>query len=131
MGTWLRPAALPQLKAQLTQEHLVVDAADRTALGPSSRHLGSSVEGEGPFRLAVGGLQTHEVLRAIATPLTVVRTHAPSLEDAYLEIVGRTGGEGDEPTDGDGPADGGGPGDEEPATGDPVRPGKASGAADE
>jgi hypothetical protein len=29
------------------------------------------------------------VLRRIETPLTVVRTHAPSLEDAYLEIVSR------------------------------------------
>jgi hypothetical protein len=29
------------------------------------------------------------VLRAIQTPLSVVRTHAPTLEDAYLEIVDR------------------------------------------
>ncbi len=31
----------------------------------------------------------HRVLRSIETPLTLVRTHAPSLEDAYLEIVSR------------------------------------------
>ncbi len=31
----------------------------------------------------------HQVLRSITTPLTVVRSDAPTLEDAYLEIVGR------------------------------------------
>ena len=34
------------------------------------------------------GRGVHPVLRSIETPLSVVRTHAPSLEDAYLEIVG-------------------------------------------
>ena len=29
------------------------------------------------------------MLRAIETPLNVVQTHSPTLEDAYLEIVGR------------------------------------------
>jgi hypothetical protein len=29
-------------------------------------------------------------LRSIETPLTVVKTHTPSLEDAYLEIVSKT-----------------------------------------
>ena len=33
---------------------------------------------------------------AIETPLTLVRTESPSLEDAYLEIVARAEG----PTDG-------------------------------
>jgi len=31
------------------------------------------------------------VLRMIETPLTVLRTHAPTLEDAYLDIVGPPG----------------------------------------
>ena len=36
------------------------------------------------------GRPTHEVLKSIDMPLTLVQTHAPSLEDAYLEIVSRT-----------------------------------------
>jgi ABC-2 type transport system ATP-binding protein len=82
-----------ELKAELTREHLVVDAApaDRETLRRELRGLQLDVAGDGPFRLTVGGPRTHAVLRAVETPLTVVRTHAPSLEDAYLEIVGRTG----------------------------------------
>jgi hypothetical protein len=33
------------------------------------------------------------VLKSIETPLSLVQTHAPSLEDAYLEIVGRSSDE--------------------------------------
>jgi ABC-2 type transport system ATP-binding protein len=82
-----------ELKAELTREHLVVDAApaDRETLRRELRGLQLDVAGDGPFRLTVGGPRTHAVLRAVETPLTLVRTHAPSLEDAYLEIVGRTG----------------------------------------
>jgi hypothetical protein len=31
-----------------------------------------------------------EILRRIELPLTTVKTHSPSLEDAYLRIVGAT-----------------------------------------
>jgi hypothetical protein len=29
----------------------------------------------------------HEILKAIDTPLSVVQTHSPTLEDAYLRII--------------------------------------------
>ena len=29
----------------------------------------------------------HRLIRSIDTPLSTVQTHAPSLEDAYLEIL--------------------------------------------
>jgi ABC-2 type transport system ATP-binding protein len=80
-----------RLKAELTRESLAVDAeaGERPALRAELVGLGLAPEGDGPFRLAVGGSRTHELLRAIQTRLTLVRTYAPTLEDAYLEIVGR------------------------------------------
>jgi ABC-2 type transport system ATP-binding protein len=78
------------LKAELTREYVVIDAEDRPRLGEELARLGLPATGDGPFRLSVGGPSTHAALRAIETPLSVVRTHAPSLEDAYLEIVGGT-----------------------------------------
>ncbi|HEX9044794.1 MAG TPA: ABC transporter ATP-binding protein [Candidatus Limnocylindrales bacterium] len=79
------------LKADLAREWLVVDADDRAALRAEIAQLGLLPDGEGPFRLDVDSRAAHGVLRSIETPLTVVRTHAPTLEDAYLEIVGRAG----------------------------------------
>jgi ABC-2 type transport system ATP-binding protein len=78
------------LKAELTREYLLVDAYDRPRLRLELGRLGLPSTGDGPFRLSVEGRRTHETLRAIETPLSVVQTHAPSLEDAYLEIVGKT-----------------------------------------
>jgi ABC-2 type transport system ATP-binding protein len=78
-----------ELTAALASEHLEVDANDRSKLRAELVRLGFEAAGDGPFRLAVGTADAHRVLRSIETPLRLVRTHAPSLEDAYLEIVSR------------------------------------------
>jgi ABC-2 type transport system ATP-binding protein len=78
------PAAI---KAELVDEYVLVDAQDRQELLAELGRLGLSHSGEGPFRVPLDGRQTHGVLRAIETPLSVVQTHTPSLEDAYFEIV--------------------------------------------
>ena len=80
------PAALT---AALASEYLLVDAGDRTRLWAELTSLGLDPSGDGPFRIDVSTGDAHGVLRSIETPLTLVRTHAPSLEDAYLEIVSR------------------------------------------
>jgi ABC-2 type transport system ATP-binding protein len=78
------------LKAELTREYLVIDSDDRSRLGEELARLGLPATGDGPFRLSLDGRSTHAALKTIETPLSVIRTHAPSLEDAYLEIVGGT-----------------------------------------
>ena len=76
-----------ELKAALVDEYIVVDADNRATLEAELTRRGLAHSGGGPFRVPLEARRTHEVLRAIETPLTVVRTHAPTLEDAYLEIV--------------------------------------------
>jgi ABC-2 type transport system ATP-binding protein len=76
-----------ELKAALVDEYMVVDAENRAVLEAELTRLGLAHSGGGPFRVPIEARQTHEALRSITTPLTVVRTHAPTLEDAYLEIV--------------------------------------------
>ena len=80
------PAAL---KAELSAEYVVVDAADRGHLRLELDRLGLRLDGTGPFRITLLGRSAHATLKAIDTPLTLVRTESPSLEDAYLEIVAR------------------------------------------
>jgi len=87
-----------RLKADLSRESLVVDAADRAGLRDELARRGLKTEGDGPFTVAVAGAAAHATLKAIATPLTVVRTLSPTLEDAYLEIVSRAEGTAAEPT---------------------------------
>jgi ABC-2 type transport system ATP-binding protein len=78
-----------QIKADLVREYLVVDADDREALRRELTRLNLEVSCTGPFRVGLGHRTAYELVRAIDVPLTVLRTHFPTLEDAYLQIVGR------------------------------------------
>jgi hypothetical protein len=77
-----------QIKAQLVDEYLVVDAADRAALRRELDRLALRYSDAGPFKVDLDGHAAQEVIRSISTPLTVLRTNSPTLEDAYLKIVG-------------------------------------------
>ena len=77
------------LKSDLSRESVVVDADDRGHLRLELERLDLHPTGEGPFTIPLDGRGTHATLKAIDTPLTLVRTESPSLEDAYLEIVAR------------------------------------------
>ncbi len=84
------------LKADLSGEYLVVDADDRGHLRLELERLDLRPTGEGPYTIPVDGRGTHATLKAIDTPLTLVRTESPSLEDAYMAIVARAEGSGDD-----------------------------------
>ena len=78
-----------EVKARLVQEYVLVDTGDRAALRVELARLGMPFEEGARLRIPLGDRSVHATLRAITTPLTFVETHAPSLEDAYLAIVGR------------------------------------------
>ena len=78
-----------EIKAALAQEYLVLDAADRAALRAELAALGIPFAETPLVRVPLDGHRAQEVVKAIRTPLTVLRSHAPTLEDAYLAIVAR------------------------------------------
>jgi len=77
-----------EIKRDLVEDYVLVDATDRSALGAQLARPGYVTKGGPPFKVQLDGHTVHAILRSIETPLSVVRTHTPSLEDAYLEIVG-------------------------------------------
>jgi ABC-2 type transport system ATP-binding protein len=78
------------IKADLVEEYVLVDTDDRGALRTELGRLGLAFSGSGPFRVELDGRGTHAILKSIDTRLSVVETHLPSLEDAYLRIVSQT-----------------------------------------
>ncbi len=76
-----------EVKAQLVQDYLLLDAANRDQLRAELRQREIAFTETPLFRIEVAGGAVQTVLRQLETPLTVVQTHTPSLEDAYLEIV--------------------------------------------
>ena len=78
-----------KVKADLTAEYLLVDADDRDALRAELRRRNVAFSETPLFRIDIDGApgSAHHLIRSIETPLSVVRTHAPSMEDAYLEVL--------------------------------------------
>ncbi|GAC1482906.1 MAG: ATP-binding cassette domain-containing protein [Candidatus Dormibacteria bacterium] len=77
-----------ETKSRLVQEYLVVDAVNRDRLRVELERLGLGTDGGGPFRIPLTKRSAQEVIQSITTPLSVLKTHSPTLEDAYLGIVG-------------------------------------------
>ncbi|MBV9021237.1 MAG: ATP-binding cassette domain-containing protein [Chloroflexi bacterium] len=77
-----------QVKAELVEEYLLIDAQDRTRLRTELQQLNLAFEQTPLFKVPLNGGNIHQMLKAIETPLTVVETHTPTVEDAYIEIVG-------------------------------------------
>ena len=76
-----------QVKAQLTQSYMMIDAEDRNRLREELRRLKIEFVETSSFKINLHGNQLQAIIKAIETPLSFVKTHDPSLEDAYLEII--------------------------------------------
>jgi ABC-2 type transport system ATP-binding protein len=76
-----------QVKAELIEEYLLLDAANRNQLRSELLQLALSFSETPLFKVDMNGHNIHQFLKSIETPLTLVQTHSPTLEDAYLRIV--------------------------------------------
>lgn len=77
-----------EVKADLVETYLLIDAKDRVALRQELTQLNVPFTETPLFKVHLNGERTgHRLLKSIDTPLTILKTHNPSLEDAYLAIV--------------------------------------------
>ncbi len=76
-----------QVKAQLTETYILLDAENRNQLRDELRRLKVKFTEASPFKINARGGDIQRIIKAIETPLSLVKTHDPSLEDAYLEII--------------------------------------------
>lgn len=77
-----------QVKAELTEEYVLIDAEDREHLREELTQRGIAFSELPLFKLPLQSQNIHHVLKSIDTSLTMVETHTPTLEDVYLEIIG-------------------------------------------
>ena len=81
-----------EMKARLLERSIEVDATDRSGLAGELRRLGLEpvVRDDGGLRVAYDGPTAHSIIARILTPLTQLRIHDPSLEEAYVELLRST-----------------------------------------
>ncbi len=78
-----------QVKSDLIDEYLLIDANDRDGLRTELARLGISFVETPLFKIGLDGRSAQQIIKSINTPLTVLKTHTPTMEDAYLEILGK------------------------------------------
>ncbi len=76
-----------QVKAQLTETYVLVDADDRSRLREELKRLKLEFTESNAFKVRLDERGVQGIIKSIETPLSLVKTHDPSLEDAYLEII--------------------------------------------
>ena len=79
-----------QLKKTLTEEYLLIDAANQTKLESELIKQKLDYHKDGIFKVKIKtGGDAQKIIQKLKTPLTHLKTHSPSLEEAYLEIIGQ------------------------------------------
>jgi ABC-2 type transport system ATP-binding protein len=75
------------IKNNLLSEELIIDSHHKTELREELTKLELSFVEKEIFEVNIQGKNMQEVINSIKTPLFLLKTHNPSLEDAYLSIV--------------------------------------------
>jgi ABC-2 type transport system ATP-binding protein len=78
-----------ELKRELLDRSLLLDAEDRPSLVRELSRLGlePAIDASGLVRVAYGGTTAQGLISRIRTPLSVLRIHEPSLEEAYVDLL--------------------------------------------
>jgi ABC-2 type transport system ATP-binding protein len=77
-----------EIKRELVTHFVLMDSEDRLKLRMELEANNLHFDPEPPFKVYLNGRSAQEVIRLITTPLSVLSIHSPSLEDAYLMVVG-------------------------------------------
>ena len=78
-----------ELKRQLLERAVLMDAADRPGLEAELRGMGlrATEDPSGLLRVPYGDATAQSLISRIETPLAVLRVDEPSLEDAYVALL--------------------------------------------
>jgi ABC-2 type transport system ATP-binding protein len=76
-----------EIKTQLIERFMIVDAKDRKNLVKEIKKFKVKVKGKGPYKLILNGSQPQEIIQKVSTPLSLLEIHNPTLEQAYVEII--------------------------------------------
>ena len=81
-----------EMKSSLLKQELVVDAQDKDGLIREITNMGLSYHVDGHIIVPYQDITAQDIIARLETKLTVLKIQEPSLEDAYVEYLMRTGG---------------------------------------
>jgi ABC-2 type transport system ATP-binding protein len=82
-----------EMKKSLLRQELILDADDRAGLAAELSELGLFYRLDGHITVPYQDLTAQEIIARLQTRLSVLQIHEPTLEDAYVDYLIKTGGE--------------------------------------
>lgn len=79
-----------EIKEKLIEEYIIVDAKDKKALKEELKKKNIPFTEDKQIKIDINETSAQDIIKKIDTRLTHLETHIPTLEDAYLEIIGET-----------------------------------------
>jgi ABC-2 type transport system ATP-binding protein len=79
-----------EMKRNLLRQEIIIDADERDALKAELSALCLGMSANGRITVPFQGRTAQELIAQIKTPLSVLKIHDPSLEDAYVELLQKT-----------------------------------------
>jgi ABC-2 type transport system ATP-binding protein len=80
-----------EMKKSLLRQELILDADDRVGLTAELSKMGLFPNIDGHIVVPYQGKTAQEIIAGLRTRLTTLEIHEPSLEDAYVEYLNKTG----------------------------------------
>ncbi len=77
------------IKRELTEEYLILDAQNRAELRRELAGIGVPFREDGVFHVALDGHTAQDIIKRIDTSLSVLKVHNPTLEEAYLDVINK------------------------------------------
>lgn len=76
------------IKRSLIEDYLIVQTPQRNELSAELAKKKIKFDDSGEFKIYIKNKDVQNFIRELKAPLSQIKTHSPSLEEAYLEIIG-------------------------------------------
>lgn len=86
-GKIITSGAPSSIKKHIVKDYVIVDSKDRKKLLAELDSKKYEYTVNSNIEVTLGKKSVQEVVSSLKTPLSLVKTHTPSIEDAYLEII--------------------------------------------
>ncbi len=76
------------IKSKIKQDYLILDSKNNDSLEKELKHHKFTYTKNGVFKVSLKNHTPQQIIKKINTSLTTLKIHSPTLEEAYLEIIG-------------------------------------------
>lgn len=90
-GKIIRYGTPDMIKKTLVEDYLLISAKDKLKLVKELKAKKIKFSQNGHIKINLGKDSAQEVIKSIDTKLDFIQIHTPSLEEAYVEIIGQQG----------------------------------------